>query len=117
MTDPRKGRPRLRPYEALYRYFLRMAERVNHTVELSYEEFLGFVSIDECHYCGSLISWVKSTQSRESLSYNLDRKDNSHGYSVSNCVVCCTRCNLSKGNRFTYDEWKKIGAFIKSMPP
>ena len=38
-----------------------------------------------------------------SAKYNLDRKDNSIGYSKNNCVVCCSTCNYIKGDKFTYE--------------
>jgi hypothetical protein len=47
--------------------------------------------------------------------YNLDRKDSSVGYVISNLVVCCKRCNLSKADRFTYEEWVEIGKVIRKM--
>ena len=47
-------------------------------------------------------------------SYFLDRKDNAQGYSVENCVPCCTRCNRGKGAAFSYEEWKEMTSCLKS---
>lgn len=47
--------------------------------------------------------------------YYLDRKDSFEGYSVENCVVCCSRCNQAKSNFFTYEQWVEIGKVIKSF--
>lgn len=47
--------------------------------------------------------------------YNLDRKDNSKGYSIKNCVVCCTVCNLTRGNRFTYEQFLEIGKLLSEL--
>ena len=41
-------------------------------------ESLGLTEEEKCHYCGA-----------ELRGYNLDRKDNTKGYSKENCVVCC----------------------------
>ena len=37
--------------------------------------------------------------------YRVDRKDNSKGYVSGNVCACCKRCNFSKGDRYTYEEW------------
>jgi hypothetical protein len=78
--------------------------------------FLEFTNIKNCHYCNGDINWseYQSINFQKSQAYNLDRKDNNLGYTKDNCVVCCGRCNLSKGDRFTYDNWKQIGEVIKS---
>ena len=91
------GHSRLRPYEAMYNT-LRLKSR-GHPVEFTYEEFLNFVGTALCHYCRASLDWSSAHR------YNLDRKDSGLGYSVENCVACCTRCNYGKTHRFTYDEW------------
>ena len=102
----------LRPFEALYNRF---EARAKHLVLLSYEEFLEFTSIGNCHYCSKPIVWMqRGSRKRQSSSYNLDRKDNDKPYTKENCVVCCTRCNRAKNNFFTYEEWLQIGALIKT---
>ena len=77
-------------------------------VSLTLEDYLEFAKSNECHDCGEFIDWFS-----KSSAYYLDRKDNSVDYTKENCVVCCTRCNMAKGNRFTYEEWAKIGAVIR----
>jgi hypothetical protein len=103
-----------RPYEALYRVFLREATRSGRLENFSYEDFLIFTRIEKCHYCGEHILWTKTSTGKNGNGYHLDRKDNSLGYSKENCVVCCPRCNRAKSNHFTYEEWVEIGALIKS---
>lgn len=109
----RRGR-RLRPYESTYRLLVRQAELRGYLVEISYEDFVGFTKATECHYCGDGISWcpfniIKNNSSR----HNIDRADNSRGYVLDNCVVCCTRCNTAKQDHFTYHEWLEIGRLIR----
>jgi len=105
----------LKPYEALYNLLCR-ASKGRAEVHLSYEEYLEFVDLT-CHYCGAEVPWIPHINIKKGVrgsAYNLDRKDNSLGYSRSNCVVCCARCNRAKSNHFTYTEWVEIGKVIKS---
>lgn len=73
---------------------------------------------EDCHYCGvpprQKIQPYKTTGS---YIYNgIDRKDNSIGYVLVNCLPCCYQCNLSKSN-YEYDffiEWvKRISKNLK----
>jgi hypothetical protein len=107
-----QAKKRLRPYEALYRNFLRKA---THDNVLSYEDFIEFTRIKECHYCSDTVFWSEYFVYRNDSSkgYNLDRKDNAVGYNTENCVVCCARCNWAKGDHFTYEEWVEIGKLIR----
>ena len=100
-----KGKSKFRPYETVYRRFLIVAKDSDKEVNLSFEEFLHFVEEKNCHYCGLEVVWRAFTTQHKSNPYNLDRKDNSKGYSKVNCVVCCRSCNYGKGDRFTYEEW------------
>jgi len=96
----------LRPYEALYKALLLCARRSNQAIAISYEDFLKFTAVNECHYCGEPVFWAKySPQHHGGKRYNLDRKDNSAGYSLGNVVVCCFPCNSAKGARYSYEEW------------
>jgi hypothetical protein len=92
-----KNYRRLRPYESLY-------NRISHYkgVTLTFPEFLEFTKIEECFYCAEPIDWARFESNGR---YNLDRKDNSLGYSKENCVVCCKDCNYAKGNRYSFEEW------------
>lgn len=103
---------RLRPYEAVFNTFRREAKRSQKDVGITYEDFLAFTLILRCHYCGHPIIWSK--YNIQSSVYNLDRTDNTRGYTKDNLVVCCKRCNYAKADRFTYDEWTQIGKLIKS---
>jgi hypothetical protein len=94
---------RLRPYENLYHLFVRAAGRTTYVVNLPYDEFLVFTKETQCHYCGFAVHFQE--YSAKGATYNLDRKDNTLGYSKDNCVVCCKTCNFAKGARYTYGEW------------
>jgi len=108
----------MRPFEALYNILSTETHRGTRTIplDMSYEQFVGFTTIKECHYCGSPIVWPERI--RKGLNRactNLDRKDNSLGYSVDNCVVCCGWCNRTKGDRFTYEEFMLVAPILRRI--
>jgi hypothetical protein len=52
------------------------------------------MAVSDCHYCGT------PPQKHKKLVYTgIDRKDSSLGYTVDNCVSCCTTCNTAKGTK------------------
>jgi hypothetical protein len=64
--------------------------------ELSFEDFVRITS-SPCFYTGRLPSLKTTAPSGEIYLYNgIDRLDNSKGYSVENCVPCCTVVNEMK---------------------
>ena len=89
---------RKRPYESLYNHLQKHATRKGHEGTLTYEEFVSFTCITECCYCGDSITWSEFYINRKGMpcSYNLDRLDSDRGYSIENCVVCCSTCNYMK---------------------
>ena len=106
-----------RPYESKYNRLLDMAKRYERECHISYEDFIKFTSIVNCHYCEAPIIWKAHSNKyeRRDSGYYLDRKNSSKGYSIDNCVVCCCRCNKGKLDHFTYEEWLKIGEVIKTF--
>lgn len=103
---------RLRPFEALYNT---LRHRHGISIELTYDEFLWFTTIETCHYCDATINWVpyfpsKTRRTKVRCPLNLDRKDNYLGYSRSNCVVCCWRCNLIKSDVLSYDQMLRLAS-------
>jgi hypothetical protein len=113
-----------RPYEWLYNSITRyLKQRKYHDFVsnvMSYEDFVAFTKITECHYCKHPIQWNDHTtyagqQIGRTTKYNLDRKDNNIGYTKDNCVVCCTLCNYVKGKTLTYDEMLIVGKSIAEV--
>lgn len=45
----------------------------------------------------------------------VDRRDNKKGYTLENCVLACSLCNNAKSDKFTGDEFKKVGKAIKQI--
>jgi hypothetical protein len=115
--EPHKLKCRLRPYEALYNKFKYDRDRQIRKTEVSitYEQFLIFCKIDECHYCNNKIQRAEYCLSDNGGSYCLDRKNNNLGYSFENCVSCCWNCNEIKGNRFTYEEFMLLAPILKQI--
>lgn len=99
----------LRPFEARYNKLLKKATESGQIVKMSYKNFLKFTKIEKCHYCNTKINWKIKT------AYNLDRMDSNLPYQLNNCVVCCGLCNFTKRDKFTYDEFLKIGVVIKNI--
>jgi hypothetical protein len=61
---------------------------------------------NKCHYCGTepqrpYDKSSRSTSKRLNGAYlcnGIDRVDNNEGYTVANCVACCSACNVAKGS-------------------
>lgn len=109
---------RTRPYETLYLHLCRQAVKRGKSNSLTYEQFLEFTEIKNCHYCDAPLVWTlvqREYSTKTFWGYNLDRKENSLGYSKENCVASCSRCNKSRMGYFTYEEWVKIGKVIKAF--
>jgi 5-methylcytosine-specific restriction endonuclease McrA len=108
----RTRRPNVPPYHWLYAVLQHSAKREEKTLNLTFEDFLTFTKNQKCFYCDAPILWYECSRYRDetgkllrrSQAYYLDRKDNSKGYSIENCVVCCSRCNAIKGNTLNYEE-------------
>ena len=105
-----------RPYQWCY---TRLKNVSRYPVKLTYEEFFEFTKVTRCHYCNSEVVWNLHNRgiNGNHNKYNLDRKDNSLGYSKDNCVVCCWRCNDGKGSRFTYEEWYGMTQYFRNTAP
>lgn len=99
-------RHRKRPYEALFNVFKRRTLKHKKTNTFTFEQFVNVIKNNKnCHYCKSEVYWTEHNISKNGESYNLDRKNNALGYDLENCVVCCWKCNESKKDNYSYDEW------------
>ncbi len=45
----------------------------------------------------------------------IDRKVGSLGYDIQNCVLACAICNMSKSDKFAYEEFMKVGKVIREI--
>lgn len=103
-----------KPFESIYNW---IGIKNGRDVLITYADFLEYTKITECHYCCSEINWNPfGTVNGKFISraYFLDRKDSNLPYIKENIVVCCTRCNRSKNNRFSYDEWYGMTEYFRN---
>lgn len=104
------------PYEALYNSLRKLCKEKNKDITLTYEDFRDIAEKhNECHYCKSEVKFAIRNISKNGSRYNLDRKDNSVGYTKDNCVPCCWRCNNGKGDRFSYEEWYGMTEYFRKI--
>jgi len=78
----------------------------------------------KCHYCGIEEKdfpsvWGKTFYGgiKRGRILEIDRKDNNPAseYNVMNCVLACALCNMAKSDKFTYEEFKRVGGVIKEI--
>lgn len=108
------GRPRIADNGAhiniLFNHYKRSAkERV---IEFSLSKFEAKSLFEaSCFYCGiePKVSYTAKNLSGEYAWNGIDRKDNSKGYRIENCVSCCKMCNFAKSN-YSFEDF---AAWIK----
>lgn len=71
----------------------------------------------KCHYCGIeeedfIPVWGAFYGGRRGAVLEVDRKDSNQGYYIDNCVLACAVCNNAKSDKFTYEEFKKVGNIV-----
>lgn len=111
-------------WRILFNNYVGGARRRNLDFKITFNEFQEICSKD-CHYCeskpikhnryiredGRLVSKISSfTADRSWIQWNgIDRKNNSVGYIVENCLPCCSFCNVMKGTLDYYDFIARCG--------
>ena len=103
-----------KPFESLYNSL--NSDHRKLIVDITYSDFLEFTKIDKCHYCIANINWEEYSTINgkfSSRAYYLDRVDNDLGYLKTNLVVCCTRCNRARSNKFSYAEWWGMTSYFR----
>ena len=79
-----------------------------------------------CHYCGIEEAdfpqiWGEFYGMRKRQKLEIDRKDNERDkdnrpkYDIENCVLACPVCNMAKSDKFTYEEFKRVGDVIREI--
>jgi hypothetical protein len=108
----------------VYNNYKLASKRKNRAFELSLEEFKDLCQ-KPCHYCeaeprdhnryvrtdGTNVAKTSDfTANRSWIKTNgIDRKNNSIGYVLENCLPCCTSCNLMKGTLDYHDFIARCG--------
>ena len=105
-----------KPHESTFNVLVAAARERGVEVSLTLDDFCAFTHSSHCHYCGADVHWAERRSHRKPKGHNLDRKDNSKGYSIENCVVCCFECNRIKSDWFSYEEMRVLGEVIKKFP-
>ena len=76
---------------------------------------------NKCYYCGIeekdfFRIWGKFYGGKtRGQKLEVDRRDNEKGYTLENCVLACSICNNAKSDKFTDEEFKKVGKSIKQI--
>jgi len=70
------------------------------------EEQFKEITSKNCYYCTSEPKNITKPKGNNGnfIYSGIDRKDNSKGYTIDNCVPCCSKCNTAK-NDSTYEEY------------
>ena len=99
----------------LFHNYKHQARQRNIVFDLTREEFLNIVSKD-CFYCGSSPSRITKTRGNGVyISNGTDRLDHRKGYTLSNCVPCCKKCNYAKHIMSVDEFYKHIKKIYKHM--
>lgn len=89
-----------------YTYVRELAARRGVSWALTKEQYEALI-MELCAYCG-LLNDVEAA-------IGLDRIDNQRGYEPDNVVSCCSLCNVARGDMFTPEEMKVLGAAIRQI--
>ena len=75
-----------------------------------------------CHYCGIpedevLLIWPTQFYGKNNRGRKLEisRLNPELEYEIDNCVLACTICNVSKSDKFTPEEFVKVGETIREI--
>ena len=75
-----------------------------------------------CHYCGIpedefQVIWAGPFYGdfKRGNSLEIDRVHPALGYEKDNCVLDCALCNMCKSDKFSYDEFQKMGKVIREI--
>ncbi len=97
------------PEKDLFTRYRRNSIKKNKQFNLSIDQFKGLI-YSNCHYCGSSPD-SKLRVINSDLHLGIDRIDSNNGYTMDNCVSCCSNCNYAK-RTLSYKEFMLL---IKSI--
>lgn len=86
----------------LYNGYRKRAEQKGRVFDLSVDQFYALTK-GLCWYCNTPPAQIRN----EYIFNGIDRLDNAAGYTLSNCVSCCRRCNIAKHN-MSYQEFIEL---------
>ncbi len=83
-----------------YARYAESARNRSFDFELSFEQSEK-ITKENCYYCGAVPRQMRMFGTKSSIGFKrngIDRVDNSKGYTIENCVPCCSECNFAKGS-------------------
>lgn len=92
--------------KVIYRNYIKNAKKRKILFELTFDDFQMYLN-KNCYYCNS-IPELRNNKFVTNYRYNgLDRLDSNLGYTLINCVTCCSSCNYGKHtlNFHEFKEW------------
>ena len=98
------------PRNAAKARYIKGAKERNLEFNLSDDEFDSLI-FGNCHYCNSLPEEHDRNTNHTEIPFlrnGIDRVDSSKGYTIDNCVTCCSTCNRMKSNMSCNDFIKHI---------
>ncbi len=108
-------------FNCLYSRYMGSAKHRKLIFNLTKEEFRNF-TIQNCYYCNIPPStfykkWInKLTGDFDTYIYNgVDRINNKIGYIITNCVSCCSICNMMKLENSKKDFLSKIKLIYENL--
>lgn len=107
--------------EGRKRYSKDRDERIINFEKQSIYVFRRYKKLDKNKYFFNLtLDWVKENLIKPCVycgfeSNGFDRKNNSIGHTIDNCVPCCTECNNGRMDNFTHEEFFIIGKAIRQI--
>lgn len=103
-------------FRTAYAHYRRAALKRGYKWELTEEQFREVTS-SPCAYTGQLPAKSFIAKSGEVYMYNgIDRKDNTKGYIMENCLPCCAEVNRMK-MKIPYDRFIQLCHLIASNVP
>lgn len=104
--------------KAAIRSYKMTAQKRDLPWELTDEFFFALIQ-NECFYCGAPPSnsfEIYRTERQKFFYSGVDRKNNEEGYTPSNVVPCCKRCNIAKNDR-DFDEFLSWAKRVAARAP
>jgi uncharacterized C2H2 Zn-finger protein len=93
--------------EGRFRFAIHQAKKRELEFTFSFDEYQSIIQVGICHYCQGALNETGS---------GLDRKDSSKGYITGNCVPCCWKCNLIRGeDNVSYAEMIEVAKLLKKL--
>lgn len=110
-TNPNKNRiGGNREFNQSFSGYKQGAKRRGLSFELSPDDVKRMFN-GECFYCGAIPSMGKNGYTRNGI----DRIDSEKGYTLDNCVSCCTECNFLKSDTPYQEFIDRINAIANHM--